>query len=72
MGKKEELEELDTVVRRRMLTLIKGGKTDLLAELSVPVSYLSKNNVVEEKTKASVEEDIEKRLKEAQARRDKK
>jgi len=71
MTKEQELVALDTAVRQRMIKLLKDGETDLLAELSVPVSYLAKNNMVSEKHISSVEEDIEKRLKDAQKRRGK-
>lgn len=70
MGKKEDLEELDKLVRKKMINCLKDGKTDLLPELNPVVSYLSKNNVVSEKSKSSVENDIGKKLQDAKDRRD--
>lgn len=71
MSKKEDLEKLDKLVREKMITCLESGKTDLLPELNPVVSYLSKNNVVSEKSKSSVEDNIEEKLKKAKARRNK-
>jgi hypothetical protein len=69
--KKEDLEKLDKLVREKMIECLEGGKTDMLPELNPVVSYLAKNNVVSEKSKSSVEEDIKDKLKKAKERRDK-
>lgn len=70
MTKQEELDIIDGNVRRLMLEATKdGGDTSILPELTVVTNYLAKNNVVAEKGKSSVEEDTERRLKEAEARR---
>jgi len=69
MGKKEDLERLDKLVREKMITCLENGKTDLLPELNPVVSYLSKNNVVSEKGKNSVEENIAKKMQDAKDRR---
>lgn len=71
MSKKEDLEKLDKLVREKMITCLELGTTDLLPELNPVVSYLSKNNVVSEKSKSSVEDNIEEKLKKAKARRNK-
>lgn len=71
MSKKEDLEKLDKLVREKMITCLESGKTDLLPELNPVVSYLSKNNVVAEKSKSSVEDNIEEKLKKAKERRNK-
>ena len=70
MGKKEDLETLDRLVRKKMIDCLNGGKTDMLPELNPVVSYLAKNNVVSEKTKSTVEEDTAKRIADAKKRRD--
>lgn len=69
MGKKEDLEVLDKLVREKMISCLKGGETDLLTELTSVVSYLSKNNVMSEKPKSTIEDDIQKRLQDAKDRR---
>ena len=48
-----------------------GGDTSVLPELTVETNYLAKNNVVAEKAKSTVEEDMERRLREAEKRRTK-
>ena len=73
MTKQEELDMIDANIRRIILEATKeGGDTSVLPELNPVVSYLSKNNVVSEKAKSSVEDNIEKRTREAKARREKK
>lgn len=67
--KKDDLEKLDKLVREKMITCLEGGKTDLLPELNPVVSYLSKNNVVSEKGKSSVEDNIADKLEKAKKRR---
>lgn len=69
MGKKEDLDKLDKLVREQMIKCLEGNRTDELSDLSVPVSYLAKNNVTAEKPKTTQEEDIQKRLSEAEKRR---
>jgi len=69
MSKKEDLEKLDRLVREKMINCLEKNETDLLPELNPVVSYLSKNNVVSEKSKSSVEDNIDKKLKDAKARR---
>ncbi len=68
--KSDDLEKIDKLVREKMIDCLTNGKTDLLPELNPVVSYLSKNNVVEEKSKSSVEENIEKKKADAKRRRD--
>ena len=70
MNKQEELDILDKNIRRLLIEATKeGGDTSILPELNTAIQYLSKNNVVAERAKSSVEEDIEKRLLEAKKRR---
>ena len=68
--KKDDLEKLDKLVREKMIFCLENKATDLLPELNPVVSYLSKNNVVEEKSKSSVEENIEEKKRKAKERRD--
>lgn len=72
MSKQDELDQLDTNIRRIMLKATsEDGDTSVLPELTVVTNYLAKNNVVSEKAKSTLEEDTEKRLKEARLRREK-
>ena len=72
MGKKEDLEKIDELVRKNMIAaLADGGDTNELSNLSVAVNYLKANAVVAEKAKSTVEEETKKRLKEAAERRKK-
>ena len=72
MTKQDELDQLDTNIRRIMLKATsEDGDTSVLPELTVVTNYLAKNNVVSEKAKSTLEEDTEKRLKEARLRREK-
>jgi len=69
MSKEEDLTKLDRLVREKMISCLENNKTDMLPELNPVVSYLSKNNVVAEKSKSTVEEDIAKKIADAKARR---
>jgi len=69
MAKKEDLETLDRLVRKKMIDCLENNKTDLLPELNPVVSYLSKNNEVSEKGKSSVEDNTKKKLEDAKKRR---
>jgi len=70
MGKKEELKTLDDQVRKLMLKATsEEGDTSILKDLTVVANYLAKNQVLAEKEKGTLEEDIERRLKEAEERR---
>ena len=69
MAKREELIELDNLIRNKMIALVKSGDTDILTELTPAVYYLRNNSVVSDKPKSTVEEDTKKRLEEARKRR---
>ena len=71
MGKKEDLETLDDLIRSRMITIlqVEDGSLDELSSLSVPVNYLKANAVVSEKPKSTVEDDVKKRREAAEKRR---
>ena len=68
-SKKEDLENIDKLVRKRMIECLSSNKTDLLPELNTAIQYLAKNNLVEEKARGSVEEDIANKVAEANKRR---
>jgi len=69
MNKQQELQQLDDLLRGKMIGCLDGGDMSILKDLSPIVMYLSKNNTVAEKKLSSVEEDIAKRLEEAEKRR---
>ena len=71
MGKKEDLETLDDLIRQRMIDIlqVKDGSLDELSSLSVPVNYLKANAVVSEKPKSTIEDDVKKRREAAEKRR---
>jgi len=75
MTKQEDLDKIDELVRKRMIELLEDedkSETSKLPELATAVNYLAKNNIVAEKTKSSVEETVQKRVRKANARRAKK
>ncbi len=72
MSKKEDLETIDTEVRKFILNSFKNRDTERLIEINPVINYLAKNNAVEDKAKSTVEEDIEARLAKAKKRRDSK
>ena len=69
MDKKQKLEKLDALLLDKMIELIEDGELEELGSLSVAVSYVSKNNLVEDKKLSTNEDAIAERLKKAQARR---
>lgn len=69
MSKQDDLDKLDELVRKKMIQSLESNATEILQELMPVVNYLAKNNAVAEKAKSSIEEDIDKRLKEAKKRR---
>lgn len=75
MTKKDKLEKLDRLLLDKMISLVEAGtpeKLDELSLLSTPMNYLRNNQVVAEKPKSTVEEDVKKRLQAAKNRRAKK
>lgn len=69
MTKKQRLEKIEELVELKMLEFLENDETERLAELATPSNYVAKNNMVLEKQKSTVEEDIAKRLEEAEKRR---
>lgn len=73
MSKQTDLETLDDNIRKLLIKATsEDGDTSILPELNTAIQYLAKNNLVAEKPKGSVEEDIKNRLDEAEKRRNKK
>ena len=74
MDKKEKLEKLDEALLDTMLYIMSSDEpnTEVLKDLTPVINYLRNNQMVAEKPKSSVEEDIQQRLKEAEERRKKK
>ena len=69
MAKKEELIQLDDLVRARLIKLTRDGDTAALGELTPAINYLRNNQVVSDKPKSTIEEDTKKRLEQARKRR---
>lgn len=69
MTKKQRLDTIEELVEIKMIEFLKSGETERLTELATPANYVAKNNRIEEKQRGSLEEDIQKRIKEAEKRR---
>lgn len=70
MTKKQQLEELDSLVLTKMIEWIKSDKTDRLPELSTTIAYLRTNNIGEDKAKQNSEQDeMKKKIAEAKKAR---
>jgi len=69
MAKKEELIQLDDLVRSKMIEIMGGGDTEELSDLTPIINYLRNNQVVSDKPKSTIEEDTKKRLEQARKRR---
>ena len=69
MAKKEELIQLDDLVRSKMIEIMEGGDTEELSDLTPIINYLRNNQVVSDKPKSTIEEDTKKRLEQARKRR---
>lgn len=67
-NKKERLELLQCLVIDRYIEALERGDVHF-RDMSPIVSLLSNNNMVEEKRKSTIEEEIEQRVKEANKRR---
>ena len=70
MTKKEKLKKLDENVLDLLIKHTgEDGDLGAISELSVAVNYLKANAVVSDKEKSTTEEDIQKRVREANKRR---
>jgi len=67
--KAEKLNELDELLLDKMIKIMKEGNTEALPELASASNYLAKNQMVAEKEKSTIEEDIKRKQKEAEKRR---
>ena len=71
--KQEKLKLLDEQVLELLIKMTNTEDeefdTNQITELSVAVNYLKSNSVVSEKEKSTLDDDIKRRLKEAQDRR---
>ncbi len=64
---------IDANIRRLLIEATKvGGDTSILPELNTAIQYVAKNNVISEKAKSTVEEEIKDKVKDAEERRKKK
>jgi len=73
-SKTEKLNKLDGLVLDKMIEIMSDKEGDMrdLGDMNVIVQYLAKNSVVAEKEKSTVEEDVKKRVKAAEKRREEK
>ena len=69
MTKKERLDKIEKLVEEQMIEFLENGETERLTELATPANYVAKNNRIEEKQRGSIEDDIQKRISEAEKRR---
>lgn len=70
MNRREKLELLQTLVIDNYIEALQRGDIHF-RDMSPIVSLLNQNSIVEEKGKSSIEEDIQKRIKQAEERRKK-
>lgn len=67
--KQEDLELLDEKLREKMIGFMEKDTLERLTELTPVINYLAKNNVVAEKKKSTVEDEVRERIAAADARR---
>jgi len=68
-NKQEDLEALDEKLREKMIGFMEKDTLERLTELTPVINYLAKNNVVAEKKKSTVEDEVRERIAAADARR---
>ncbi len=71
MAKKEELIQLDDLVRSKMIEIMEGGDTEELSDLTPIINYLRNNAMVADKEKSTADDAIKKRVIAAEKRRKK-
>ena len=69
MTKKERLDRIEELTEKLMIEFLEAGETERLADLATPSNYLAKNSKVAEKEKSTIDDDIKKRIEEAEKRR---
>jgi len=68
-NKQEDLEALDEKLREKMIGFMEKDTLERLTELTPVINYLAKNNVVAEKKKSTVEDEVRERIEAANKRR---
>ena len=72
MNKKQKLDKLDELLLDKLISIMDSDDDEQLeglSNLTVPMNYLKNNMVVAEKEKSTADDNIKKRLKEAEVRR---
>lgn len=69
LTKKEKLEKLDGLLIDGMIEAMEEGTYEVLSDFASVSNYLAKNNKVQDKESSSLEEDNQKKVKEAEKRR---
>ena len=72
MNKKQKLDKLDELLLDKLISIMDSNDDEQLeglSNLTVPMNYLKNNMVVAEKEKSTADDNIKKRLKEAEVRR---
>ena len=67
--KQNKLNKLDELLLDKMLKIMEDGNIADLPDLASASNYLAKNQMVAEKEKSTIEDDIKKRQKKAEDRR---
>ncbi len=72
MNKKQKLNKLDELLLDKLISIMESDNDEELeglSNLTVPMNFLKNNMVVAEKEKSTADDNIKKRLKEAEVRR---
>jgi len=69
MTKKERLDKIERLTEELMIQFLESGETERLPELATCSNYLAKNSKVLEKEKSTVDDEIRKKVEEAEKRR---
>ena len=70
MNKKDRLKKIEELYELKIIQCCEDDETNMLPELASIGNYLKGNSMVAEKEKSTLEEDIRKKVKDAQKRRD--
>lgn len=68
-SKSEELQEIDSLLRTHMITLLKVGDTDGLKGLTSIIQYLRANHMIDKVQKDDQAEEVRERIRLANERR---
>jgi len=69
MGKKEDLKRLDEEVLKKMIQAIENDEPEKLPLYSTAIQYLKANEITEERERDTAEDEVKKKVKEANDRR---